>query len=266
MSRSTILTDLTELEAKLGIIFQDKRLLERAFTHHSCCPETANVDAYDPLEFLGDAVIGAQVVEYIYRTSPGASEGEMTALKSEAVSRRTLAEVGRRLGLLDFVHVDMANLRTFNERSKDSLAADLLESLVGALHLDQGAAASHAFIAREVIPMVGQVRGRLHENNPKGQLQQTTLRSRGLLPRYQLLKQAGSSNDREYTVGVYLGEELLATGMASSIKEAGRVAAREALRLASEAEQLLADAAEPSSDDTLSAEMPPAPDAPLAEE
>ena len=224
------------------------------------------MDAYDPLEFLGDAVIGAQVVEFIYRTSPGASEGEMTALKSEAVSRRTLAEVGRRLGLLDFVRVDMANLRTFNERSKDSLAADLLESLVGALHLDQGAQTSQAFIACEILPMVEQVRGRLHENNPKGRLQHTTLRNRGLLPRYQLLKQAGSSNDREYTVGVYLGDELLATGMASSIKEAGRVAAREALRLASEAEQLLAAAADLAPEDTLSPEMPPASASPLTEE
>lgn len=211
--------------------FQDKRLLERAFTHHSCCPETERADAYDTLEFLGDAILGAQVVEYIYRTSPGASEGEMTALKSEAVSRRALSEIGRRLGLLEYARVDLLNLRTFNERSKDSLAADLLESLVGALHLDQGPEAAQAFIAREILPMVEQVRGQAHENNPKGRLQQIILRRKGPLPRYALLRQAGSSNDREYTVGVYVGDELLASGTASSIKDAGRLAAREALRL-----------------------------------
>ncbi|HLW01353.1 MAG TPA: ribonuclease III [Ktedonobacterales bacterium] len=236
------MSDLTELEEKLGIVIQDKRLLERAFTHHSTCPETANVDAYDPLEFLGDAVLGAYVVEYIYRTSPGASEGEMTALKSEAVSRRTLAEIGKRLNLIDYVRIDLANLRTFNERSKESLSADLVESLVGAIHLDQGPEASRAFVEREVLPIVEQVRGQLHENNPKGRLQQAVLRSKGTLPRYHLLKQGGNSNDRVYTVGVYVGDSLLATGTASSIKEAGRLAAREALRAAAEAEIAVAEA------------------------
>jgi ribonuclease-3 len=235
LDEKVLMSDLAELEEQLGITFGEKRLLERAFTHHSSCPETANTDAYDPLEFLGDAVLGAYVVEYIYRTSPGASEGEMTALKSEAVSRRTLAEVGKRLNLVDYVRIDLLNLRTFNERSRESLAADLVESLIGAIHLDQGSEASRAFVEREVLPVVEQVRGQLHENNPKGRLQQAVLRSNGTLPRYHLLKQAGSSNDRIYTVGVYVSDRLLATGTASSIKEAGRLAAREALRLAAEA-------------------------------
>ncbi len=225
------LPDLAEFEEKLGISFRDKRLLERAFTHHSWCPETAQVDSYDTLEFLGDAILGAHVVDYIYRSSPGASEGEMTALKSEAISRRTLAEIGRRLGLLDYVRVNVLSLRTFNERSKDSLAADVLEALVGALYLDQGPEAARVFIAREILPAVEQVRGLLHEKNPKGRLQQVILRRRGVLPRYRLLGQSGSSSDPEYTVGVYVGQDLLATGTASSMKEAGRLAACEALHL-----------------------------------
>ncbi len=253
------MAELAGLEEKLGAVFNDKRLLERAFTHHSVCPETANLDAYDTLEFLGDAIIGAYVVEYIYRTSPGASEGEMTALKSEAVSRRALAEVGRRLGLIDYVRVDLVNLRTFNDRSRESISADLLEALVGALHLDQGPDASRAFVAREILPMVEQVRGQLHENNPKGRLQQLALRSTGALPRYHLLRQGGHSNERTYTVGVYVGERLLATGTASSIKEAGRVAAREALRSEREsaADAEPADSVDqPSAPDTAGADAP----------
>ncbi len=233
--------DLSALEEQLGITFKERRLLERAFTHHSSCPETANVDAYDTLEFLGDAVLGAYVVEYIYHTSPGASEGEMTALKSEAVSRRMLAEVGRRLNLIEYARIDLLNLRTFNERSRESLSADLVESLVGAIHLDQGPEASLAFVKREILPVVEQVREQLHENNPKGRLQQAMLRSSGTLPRYHLLRQNGTSNERIYTVGVYIGERLLATGTASSIKEAGRLAAREALRSAAEAKLIAAE-------------------------
>src|SRR5436853_5722339 len=108
---------LGELEALLEINFLDRSLLRRAITHHSCCPETAVHDSYDTLEFLGDAIIGAHVVEHIYRSYPGASEGEMTSLKSEVVSRRILAKIGQELGFFPFIRVDIANLRTFNERS-----------------------------------------------------------------------------------------------------------------------------------------------------
>ncbi len=239
------MADLADLEEQLGVTFTDKRLLERAFTHHSVCPESASVDSYDTLEFLGDAIIGACVVEYIYRTSPGASEGEMTALKSEVVSRRRMAEVGRRLNLLEFARVDVRNLYTFNERSKDSISADLLESLVGALYLDLGPLVTRAFVEREILPMVEQMRGHLHEHNPKGRLQQIVLRRNGMLPRYRLLKQGGQSNAREYTVGVYAGDRLLAIGTASSIKEASRFAARQALYLAAEANPLAEKPAAP---------------------
>src|SRR5918911_3290848 len=100
---------LGELEALLQVKFRDRSLLQRAITHHSCCPETAVHDSYDTLEFLGDAIISAHVVEYIYRNFPNASEGEMTSLKSEVVSRRILARIGQKLGLFPYIRVDVAN-------------------------------------------------------------------------------------------------------------------------------------------------------------
>src|SRR5579863_829647 len=101
--------NLLALETLLQVTFHDRTLLRRAVTHHSCCPETAVHDSYDTLEFLGDAIISAHVVEHIYRTFPNASEGEMTALKSEAVSRRVFAKIGHQLGLFPFICVDIAN-------------------------------------------------------------------------------------------------------------------------------------------------------------
>jgi ribonuclease-3 len=221
---------LDALEGRLGICFGDRALLRRAMTHHSRCPETAARDAYGTLEFLGDALIGAQVVEHIFRTYPAADEGAMTALKSEVVSRRVLARIGLRLGLMDAIRVDVANLRTFNERSRESLCADVLEALVAAIHLDRGREAAAAFVAREILPVVPEVKATLNLHNPKGALQQRVLRETGALPRYEVLAVAGRSNDRAYTVGVYAGERLIATGRGSSIKEAGREAARAALR------------------------------------
>lgn len=222
---------LTELENLLHVQFHDRSLLERAITHHSCCPNTAVQDSYNTLEFLGDALLGAYVVEYIYRMLPTSSEGEMTVLKSEVVSRRVLAKLGQELGLFEYIRVDLANLRTFNERSRDSLCADVLEALIGAIHLDQGAEAARAFVARTILPIVMSVHQQALDSNPKGRLQRIILRRSGNLPRYQVLEQGGDTNDRLFTVGVFEQQMLLGVGQASSIKEAGRLAASEALHV-----------------------------------
>jgi ribonuclease-3 len=222
---------LEELERLLQVTFRDRTLLKRAITHHSCCPETAIQDSYDTLEFLGDAIISAHVVEYIYRNFPNASEGEMTALKSEVVSRRVFARIGQNLGLFPFICVDIANLRTFNDRSRDSLCADVLESVVGAIHIDQGPEASRDFIARVILPVIPIINQHALETNPKGRLQKLVLHRSGSLPRYRVIEQGGRNNDRTFTVGVYEQDLLLGLGTASSIKEAGRLAAREALEI-----------------------------------
>ena len=224
---------LTELETLLQVTFRDRSLLQRAITHHSCCPETSVRDSYDTLEFLGDAIISAHVVEHIYRTFPNASEGEMTSLKSEVVSRRVLAQIGQKLGLFPYIRVDVANLRTFNERSRDSLCADVLEALVGAIQIDQGPEAARNFVARVILPVVSQLNQQSLDANPKGRLQKIILRRSGNLPRYRVLEQSGRNNDRVFTVGVFEQDLLLGIGTASSIKEAGRLAARSALEFMS---------------------------------
>jgi ribonuclease-3 len=221
---------LSRLEKRIGARFRDRGILVRALTHHSMCPETSQRDCYDTLEFFGDALIGVQVVEHLFHAYPEAKEGELTALKSEVVSRRVLARIGAGLHLDDHIRVDVASLRTFNERSRESLRADVVEALVAALYLDQGRAAAEAFVRREVLSMIPEVRATLADNNPKGMLQQQLLQQMGLLPRYEMLREDGQDNDRRYTVGVFAGDHLLAESQGSSIKEAGREAARAALR------------------------------------
>lgn len=222
--------DLGVLETRLGVHWANQALLRRALTHHSMCPGTSQRDAYDTLEFLGDALIGDYVVEHIYHAYPEADEGELTALKSEVVSRRVLAGIGRALNLTPYIRVDAASLRTSNERSRDSLCADVLEALVGAIHLDAGREAARAFVARVVFPAIPAVRATLADHDPKGALQQHVLRQTGALPRYETLAEHGERNDRRYTVGVFAAGRMLATGQGTSVKEAGRAAARAALR------------------------------------
>jgi ribonuclease-3 len=221
--------NLIALEALLQVSFNDPALLLRAVTHHSFCSEDTIRNSYDTLEFLGDAIIGAHVVEHVYRMFPDASEGEMTALKSEVVSRRMLARVGQQLGLFPFIRVNVANLRTFNERSRDSLCADVVEAIVGAVHIDQGPEAARDFVAWTILPMVEQVRRHVVDSDPKGRLQKIVLHRVGILPLYRVLEQSGRQNDCVFEVGVFVRDEMLGVGKASSIKEAGRIAARKAL-------------------------------------
>jgi ribonuclease III len=225
---------LSELEALLQITFHDRSLLQRAITHHSCCQETAVRDSYDTLEFLGDAILGAHVVEYIFRTFPEATEGEMTVLKSEVVSRRVLSKIGEALGLFPYIRIDTTNMKTFNDRSKDSLCTDVLEALIGSIHIDQGPEAARDFVARTILPVVAHVNKQILDTNPKGRLQKIVFQRSGSLPRYRVLEQSGRNNDRAFTVGVYEQDLLLGLGKASSIKEAGRLAAREALEILQE--------------------------------
>ena len=230
MDDTHVIDKLDDLEALLQVTFHDRSLLRRAVTHHSCCPDTAIQDSYDTLEFLGDAIISAHVVEHIYRSFPQASEGEMTAIKSEVVSRRVLAQVGQKIGLFPYICIDIANLRTFNERSRDSLCADVLEAIVGAIHIDHGTDVAQNFVRRHIFPMVELVSTHTIDTNPKGRLQKLVLQRSGALPRYRVLEQSGRHNDRIFLVGVFEHDKLLGTGQASSIKEAGRLAAHEALK------------------------------------
>jgi ribonuclease-3 len=229
MENAETADNLTTLETLLRVTFRNRAILQRAITHHSYCPDDAVHGSYDTLEFLGDAIISAHVVEHIYRAFPDASEGQMTALKSEVVSRRVLAQIGQNLGLFPFILVDIANLRTFNERSRDSLCADVLEAIVGAIHIDQGPEAARSFVEWAILPVIGEI-DQQTETNPKGRLQKLLLQRSGILPHYRVLEQSGRQNDRVFEVGVFAQDILLGIGKASSIKEAGRLAAREALQ------------------------------------
>jgi len=111
--------------------------------------------------------------------------------------------------LFSFIRVDIASLRTFNERSRDSLCADVLEAIVGAIHIDQGPEVARDFVARTILPVVELVNQQSLDNNPKGRLQKIVLQRSGSLPRYRVLEQSGRNNDRVFLVGVFEQDNLL---------------------------------------------------------
>ncbi|HKK14468.1 MAG TPA: ribonuclease III, partial [Gammaproteobacteria bacterium] len=121
-----------ELSRAIGYRFDDQRLLEYALTHRS-----AGSRNNERLEFLGDAVLGLVMAEALYRAFPRATEGELSRLRATLVKRETLAEVARALALGDYLTLGSGELKSGGFR-RDSILADALEAVFGALYMDGG--------------------------------------------------------------------------------------------------------------------------------
>lgn len=213
-------------EGAVGHSFRDPSLLAQALTHASLAD--SRVASNERLEFLGDAILGTIVSEYLYRLFPDLLEGELTKLKSHVVSRRTCADVAVSLGLdrLLFLGKGMANWQALPE----SVAAAVFESVVAAIYLDAGWEATRAFVLRQLASRVEQAVRLGHQNNFKAALQQALLQLRRPAAVYTVLDEKGPDHAKCFEVCVQSGELRFPGRWGSSKKEAEQLAALEALR------------------------------------
>src|SRR5579863_8514531 len=149
--------DLGVLERILGHTFRDRELLERALTHTSHIYEQPSVGPpvgdNEQLEFLGDAILGFAVSEYLVRHNPGYPEGRLSKLKAHLVSAVRLHEVAQELGLGEFLYLGRGEEMS-GGRNKKALLSDAVEALIAALYLDAGLDAACAFIETHVVGFV----------------------------------------------------------------------------------------------------------------
>ena len=125
------------LEASLRYSFQQPGLLRLALTHRSVSSEDPARNDNERLEFLGDAVLQLVVTDLLYDSYPQLAEGQMAKVRAAVVSRGTLAEVARHLELGK--HVELApSEEATGGRTKDSILADAVEAIIGAVYLDGG--------------------------------------------------------------------------------------------------------------------------------
>ncbi len=130
--------DLSDLEARLGHVFQDRRLLEHALTHMSAAPlEAKRTGSYQRLEFLGDRVLGMAVAELLFRTYPAAEEGELSRRLADLVRKETCAEMAVAWGIGPYLKVGDGEASS-GARKNRAILADACESIVGAVFLDGG--------------------------------------------------------------------------------------------------------------------------------
>ncbi len=223
-----------DVEAALDYRFRDPALLRRALIHRSYAHEHGVAEHNEPLEFLGDAVLGFLVAERIVRRRPELDEGEMTRLRARLVNTQALARQARKLGLGRALSLGRGEEMT-GGREKDSLLADAFEAVVGAMFLDGGVRATRRFVTRIVGGTIdGAASGRSGQRDPKTELQELVQARGWPLPDYRVVGQQGPDHARRFLIEVALPNGIVGRGEGTSKKRAEQRAARHALeRLAS---------------------------------
>lgn len=217
----------TALEERLGHRFRDPALLELAVTHRSHAYERGSGEHgehYERLEFLGDAVLAAAAAEWLYRRYPDLPEGDLSQLKGWLVSRPVLARHARRLGLGELLRLGVGEERS-GGRDKDSLLADALEAVLGAVFLDGGFEAARRAVERLLVEAAAERPGDPLRADAKTRLQELAQARGWSLPRYRLVGEEGPEHEKTFTVECRLEGGAAATAAGPSKKAAEQRAA-----------------------------------------
>jgi len=220
-----------ELAARLGVTFQDPRLLEQALIHSSYINEHPHgeIVANERLEFLGDAVLSLVISEALWRAHPDEPEGALTTRRAAIVSSAGLARIGARIDLGSYLVVGQGAERA-GERRRGSVIASTLEALVAAVYLDQGLAVARDVILRLAGPDLDAALPSLTFKAPKSLLQERCYARGERPPTYRVVAVSGPDHARHYVVEVLIAGRPLGRGEGPNRREAETSAAILALR------------------------------------
>ena len=221
---------LVQLEKKIETSFKDRNILLQALTHRSYLNENPKwgQDHNERLEFLGDAVLELVVTEYLYKTYPN-PEGEMTNWRAALVNAVMLARIATEFDLNDYILLSRGEAKDTG-RARQYILANAMESLIGAIYLDQGYDASGKFIDKFILKeLPGIIENQLYRD-AKSLFQEKAQEKVGITPTYEVLKEWGPDHARNFQVGVFLDKEMVGVGDGPSKQEAQQVAASDALK------------------------------------
>ncbi|MEJ9279953.1 ribonuclease III [Ureibacillus thermosphaericus] len=218
-----------ELQEELNITFNNKNLLYQAFTHSSYVNEHRKRLFADNerLEFLGDAVLELSVSKFLFDRYPHMSEGELTKLRASIVCEPSLVIFANELNFGKYVLLGKGEELT-GGRERPALLADVFESFIGALYLDQGFDSVVQFLQRVVFPKV-EVGAFSHVMDFKSQLQELVQQSNTGVLHYEIIDERGPAHNRTFVSRVLLNDKELGIGRGKSKKEAEQQAAQNAM-------------------------------------
>lgn len=209
----------------LGYRFKDKTLLTEALTHASIAG--GSLQSNERMEFLGDAILGFVVCEYLYNAYPDLQEGDLTKIKSAVVSRRVCAEISLANNMSDMLNLGKG--MAGRPQIPSSIAAAVLESLIAAIYLDGGMNHARDFILKHMIPSIKEAADSAHQQNFKSVLQQHAQKYLPNNPVYVLLDEKGPDHSKCFEVCVEIDGRRCTPAWANSKKEAEQAAALNAL-------------------------------------
>lgn len=217
------------LEQKIKVKFKDPHYLLLALTHRSYLNENKQLkSSNERVEFLGDAILEYWVSQKLYSLFPDFDEGQLTNLRSLIVCTENLADISASFDLGSFILLSRGEA-THNGRQNISLLADTFESLIGAIHLDQGYPAVEKFLDRFLDKNIQALSKKNIYKDAKSLFQEIAQSKRGVTPKYQLLSESGPDHQKIFKIGVYLGDQLIASGKGNSKQKAEEDAATRAI-------------------------------------
>ena len=219
---------IKDLETAIGYRFKNITLLQNALTHSSYANERwhNSLKSNERLEFLGDSILGMAVAEHLYRNFPDRPEGELTRMRADMVCETSLAAVAHKVGLGEHLLLGHGEEQG-GGRTRPSILADAVESVLAAVFLDGGLEAATNIIQRFILVDVPVTR--LHNRDYKTALQELVQQKKNQVLSYALVGETGPDHDKRFQVEVCLNGNVVGTGNGSSKKRAEQDAARAAI-------------------------------------
>lgn len=226
-----------QLAAACGLAFNDYDILSMALTHPSYAQEQPGFANNQRLEFLGDSILNFVVAEYLYRHYQDKAEGDLTRIRARVVCDRSLAEVAAEIGIGEYLLLGRGE-DTSGGRRRRSILGDTVEAVIGAIYLDQGMEAVAAFILRCLEDKIkATAAGDYHDH--KSRLQELVQAHNRDNVHYAVLHERGPAHERQFEVGVYFRQRLLASGVGATKKEAEQHAAEQAYGVLMEHQEII---------------------------
>lgn len=219
---------MQELEAAqkaLGYQFKNLDILRESLTHASVTDN--RLQSNERLEFLGDAILGYVICQYLYEAFPDQLEGELTKIKSAVVSRRICAKISAKLELGECLVVGKG--MTGRSALPQSILAGVYESVIAAIYLDGGMEPAREFILKHMVKRIKEAATSNHQQNFKSALQHYAQRCMPTNPSYLLLDEKGPDHSKCFEVCVEIDGRRFESAWANSKKEAEQSAAKAAL-------------------------------------
>jgi ribonuclease-3 len=217
-------SSLDRLEDLLGRPFDDRSLLARALAHRSFCAENPTFESNERLEFLGDAVLGLVVTDFIYRAFPHLPEGELAKVRASVVNAGCLAELATEIELGTFVLLGKGEGLS-GGREKPSILADAMEAVLAATYLDGGWDASYKLVMSLLGERIAAAAEGPGGQDYKTRLQELAARRFDQMPRYEV-RDEGPDHAKRFYANVVLQGTPRGRGEGRSKKQAEQAAAR----------------------------------------